>query len=288
MLINLREYHRPKSLQEAGRLLSESNGRLRLLAGGTGVVASGDSAVDGVVDLARLGLDTIGVGANGEGLSVGAMVTLQQIVDSVELQHYANGILCHAALRLSVSRMLRNVATLGGELASGGAFSTLAAVVLALDGQIQIYDSPTGTISTQDFFASRDQQLSVSAIITGLTLPPRRGAGGCDLECLATLRSSVPIFCVATSLRREDGVARGVRVALAGGFAGPRRLSSVEEHLGGVSMHGAYLEVLRDLVPPLLEPPTDIRASAAYRRQVAPVLIRRSLQRSWERAGGQL
>lgn len=285
MLINLREYHRPTKIEEARRLLQGGGGRLHLLAGGMRLVGSGDPAVEGVIDLGRLDLG--GIDSINGGIRIGAMATLQQLVDSPLVKAYAGGVFCQAARSRTVSKMIRNVATVGGELSADEPFSALAAAVLALDAQIRIYDSNERNISAAEFYSGRKELLSRAAIITELVLPERDTHCGSDLERLATLPSSVPILCVATSLRKEGEQASQIRIALSGAFASPARLPEIEQTLDGARFNETTLQSLPETVPPLLDPPSDLRGTSEYRRQVAPILIRRSLLRAWRGAGGK-
>jgi CO/xanthine dehydrogenase FAD-binding subunit len=283
-MIHLKEYHCPETIEQARKLLIDGDGRRRILAGGTHVLVSGDRSVEGVVDLRRLGLDQIT--ENPAGLAIGAMVTLQQLIDTPLMQAYADGVLGQAARSRSVSKMIRNQATLGGEIASGEALSAMAAVILALNAKISLMHSSLRVIEACDFFAEREALLSGADIITELLFPFMNSSFGCKLERLATLPSSVPQLCVAVFLRRDGTRAVDVRLAIAGGYRCPGRIRELEVRLEGCIFNKVSAHDLIGGVGPMLDPPSDIRVSSDFRQQVAPVLIRRALMKAWQQAGG--
>jgi CO/xanthine dehydrogenase FAD-binding subunit len=133
MLYNLREYHCPAQIGEALHLLRRAEPHTVILAGGTRLMGSGDSRIEAVVDLARLGLDMIELVDNT--LYIGAMVRLQQIYS--ELGHVAGGLLSLTAHRMG-GWHIRNAATLGGVIASRDIHSPLGIALAALRAGVEV------------------------------------------------------------------------------------------------------------------------------------------------------
>jgi aerobic carbon-monoxide dehydrogenase medium subunit len=283
MLINLHEYHRPDSLAEASRLLAEFPDKRHALAGGTRLLASSSPSIEEVVDLQNLPLS--GIAFEGNDLVIGSLVTFQQLMDSEASGKFANGILRQAAESRSVSRMIRNRSTLGGELASGDCFSAFAAALLALDGSLRMHGCNEETVQASLFFSQRKAWLEAGSIITAVGIPRWEGDRGFDLQRLSVIRSARPVLCVATMVCRMKNSASQLRIAISGGCAVPMRLRLLERKLEGAELTEKSLEDLGKWIAPLLAPPDDLQADADYRREVAPVLVRRSLLRSWELAG---
>jgi len=127
-------YHRPTSLDEAARLLIESN--RHVLAGGTAIVAeSRANHVDDIelVDLQALGLDTVAE-ANGR-VRLGAMVRLADVSTNASV-----GALLRDLARRELPSAMRNQATVGGTIADGSADSVLVAGLLVHDAQVEFHD----------------------------------------------------------------------------------------------------------------------------------------------------
>src|SRR6266704_178443 len=117
MLLNLLEYHWAEHIDDALMLLSRPDVKTVPLAGGTYLLGQKDDSIQAVVDLRDLELAYISEDARG--IHIGAMTTLQDMVDSPVLKDLASGLLSRAALASSFSRLIRNCATLGGTLAVG-------------------------------------------------------------------------------------------------------------------------------------------------------------------------
>lgn len=283
MLIHLREYRRPNSLAEASRWLTQNPGKSRILAGGTRLLASADPSIEEVVDLQSLPLN--GISFEGGEYALGSMVTFQQLLDSKISMEMAGGLLARAARSRSVSKMIRNRSTIGGELAAGGAFNAFAACLLALDGSVVLSGSKEETVPASLFYSQRGTFLDCGSIITAVRIPRFEGACGWDLQRLSVIPSAKPILCVATMVRRMKDSASQVRIAIAGGCPVPMRLRILEQKLTGAALTEESLKELERWIAPLLAPPADIQASGEYRREVAPVLVRRSILRSWEMTG---
>src|SRR5262245_46109129 len=123
----IRSYHRPGRLDEALRLAAQG---VVPLAGGTRLLAR-DADVPNVLDLAALDLGAIHV-EDGD-LVLGAMVTLQDVIDSPLTDAGTAGLLPEACQAQSASRLIRGMATVGGESVHAGPDSDVGAALLALN-----------------------------------------------------------------------------------------------------------------------------------------------------------
>jgi CO/xanthine dehydrogenase FAD-binding subunit len=122
------KYHRPETVEEAVKLLSEGVP----LAGGT-ALAPHRRKLDAVIDLVKLGLDQIEI-TNNE-IKFGAATKLQRLIDSGSELPTELIRSCH----LEVAWNLRNMATVGGTIMSAGSRSPLLVVLLALQSTVSIY-----------------------------------------------------------------------------------------------------------------------------------------------------
>ncbi|MDQ6644836.1 MAG: FAD binding domain-containing protein, partial [Chloroflexota bacterium] len=135
MLLNLLEYHWAEHIDDALMLLSRNDIKTVPLAGGTYLLAQKDDSIQAVVDLRDLELAYISEEARA--IHIGAMTTLQHMVDSPLLKNVASGLLSHAALASSFSRLVRNSATLGGTLGTGIASQAdLLTALAVLDAEV--------------------------------------------------------------------------------------------------------------------------------------------------------
>ncbi len=243
----IREYHRPANLEDALALLAESGARP--IAGGTVVNARPNTEPVDVVDLQALGLDE--VRADGDRLELGAMVRLQDLMESESVP----GLLRELAGREAPST-LRRAATVGGTVAAADPESELLAGLLVFDAGVTVAHSMgSESIPLAELLA--DQSRLHLGIITSVSV-----AVGGDATAERTGRTPAdrPIV-MAVARRGEDGE---VRLALTGVSSTPvlAEPSKVAE----------------------LAPPADFRGSGEYRKELARVLSGRVLGRLGESA----
>ncbi len=137
MFDHIRAFHRPRTIQEALKLLHRPGGKACALAGGTDLVLRSGRSVTDLVDITGLGLDYIRRG--GGGLRIGAASPLAKVEESAAVQALAGGILSTAAAHCG-SVQLRNVATLGGNLANASPAADTAVPLLVLDAKVVLQD----------------------------------------------------------------------------------------------------------------------------------------------------
>jgi len=265
---NLAEIQRPTALAEAVRLLRRPNVKTAILAGGTTLVPQARRDVQALVDLRNLNLSNIR--REGNVLRVGATTTLQDIAESPD----APRMLAQAA-HASAPINVRNVATVGGVLASAGFGAPLPVVLLALDAVMVIYSPEARQSSVAAFLAYREKLLRDGALITeiGIPLTDARMA----FEKVSRTPSDAPIVCAAAKLRLDGSTARDVRVAVGGVGPIPVRLARAEQTLEGKPLTEVLIAQAAEAAAKEVNPPNDFLASAEYRREMVKVLVKRML-----------
>ncbi|MBI1747379.1 MAG: FAD binding domain-containing protein [Acidobacteria bacterium] len=278
MLLNLERYHRPKTLAQALALLKNAQGRVIVpIAGGTRLVASQRRDVQEVVDISRLRLNYIRL--TDHGLVIGAMTTLQTLVEAHSLRQSPYHIIAQAAQATTVSKMLRNVASLGGDLVTLSPYSCLATALLALDAVLHVAtDTDQGTVLplAQYFMAGTDRRLPLG-IVTEIRVPRHAADTRATFCKLSQIPSSPALINVAALLALSDGVCQTARLAIGAAEPVPIRLTLMEALLEGRSLNTAVIDSVLEKAVEHLQPFSDTHAGADYRKTVAPVLARRAL-----------
>lgn len=287
MLLNLRKYYRPRSIEAAVRLLSANPGRCVVLAGGTHLLAASRRDVEEVVDISSLKLRMLN---REEGaVHIGAMATLQSILENPRLAKFANGILIGACRRNSVSRMIRNQRTVGGEICANWKRSDLATVLLALKARVKLMtlSLEEKEMSISDFWsmpAFRSGKTGIGQAIPGLLLEivvsTPAPSGSAAFEHIEQIESQPSLVSgVAVLAFDENHQCTEARVAL-GSFAEvPCRLTPLESYLQGKVLTSEVIESTGSVGWGELRPISDARASGTYRQTIAAVLIQRLLRR---------
>jgi carbon-monoxide dehydrogenase medium subunit len=278
------EYHAPRSLADAVKLLAGADGT-KVLAGGMSLIPAVKHRLAtprALVDLARVpGLE--GIEERRGRLAFGARVTHAAIARAREL--FAFPILAETA-RVIGDPQVRNRGTLAGSLVHADPAADWPAVFLALSGEVTAV-GPRGerTIPAAQFFASMlTSAVRADEIVTEVRLAPERSRAGAAYEKLRQPASGFAIVGVAAQVVLDRrGRCEAASVAVTGANPVPFRAESLEARLRGAEPSQA---ALRDACARVeeVDPLEDIHASADYRRHLVSVLARRALLRAAERA----
>ena len=280
MLRHVKQYLKPESVEEAVALV-QSNPKAAYLGGGAWLVAFGSDAVETVVDLQKVGIG--GIEADIDKVTIGAMATLQTMIDDANVARLANGILATAA-GYTQSRTLREQGTLGGTLIVADAADPITTALLVLDATITYADPVLHKAPFDSFVAYRDRLIKNRALLTAVTIarPPAHSAAA--FERVGRSPKDKPIVCAAAYVAIEEGLPTVIRVAVGGADAAPVRLLKSEHLLKGRLLDKAKVEEALRVAIDELQPIADFRGSADYRREMAAVLARRAILAAWEQA----
>lgn len=287
-LPNLKQFCLPETAEEVVELLGRHGEGALILAGGTflhGLEARGLlMGVEALVDLQRLGLDSIAL--EEDGLHLGATARYGAIDAAVSAQ--ADPALGALADALSYPpAQIHNAATAGGCLAAACPFFDLPTAFGVLEAEVTARGAagseskPVGELAAGLF----ENTLSEDQFLTGIHVPkppPRTASAFLKLESNA---NDLAIVNVAVRLTIDaQGRCREPRVVLGGGV-GDRALRSpaAEAVLAGAEAGAQAFREAAEAVSGDIEPMADHRASAAYRGHIARVFTRRALERAQAR-----
>ncbi len=283
--------HQPQSLAEAFDLLEAHRASVKLLAGGTDLVPklkAGALKVQHLVSLRRVpGLEGVSFQA-GQGLSIGGGARLAEVAALPEVKSLYPG-LAHACSVMATTQ-IRNMGTVAGNLANAAPSADTAAPLLVYDASLGV-SSRQGSrdIPLSQFFAGPGLNvLEPGEIITAIRLPaPAPMSGSTYLRLSARSQVDICAVGVAGSLTLgPDGRVTACRLALASVAPTPLRCLEAEALLNGQAPQDALLEQAAASAAAAAKPIDDMRASAAYRRQMVEVLARRVLAASLAQAQG--
>lgn len=252
---------------------------VRPLGGGTRLLAT-EGHVPNVLDLVGLGLS--GVHVEEEDLVIGATTPLQDLVDSPVAYATTGGLLPAACRAAAPSRLLRGMATVGGESVHDNPDSELQAALLALNAVFMVEHKLQPRESPALRFLSRAAaDLAGGGLLRAVLIP---GAPhGAALERAAALPSLPPLVAVAvTTTFSGDKLAR-VRLALTGLTSPPARVMEAESQLERTAGEDDVLVQVAELAARLAPFRTDVWASAETRRRIARALALRALRSAVER-----
>ncbi len=285
------EYHVARSVDEAVRLLAEWGDEAMVLAGGQSLIPllSFRLARPGhLVDVNAIpDLGDIHYGQDGQGLALGATVRQRQAERSVLVQTRAP--LMVGALALIGHAAIRNRGTVGGSIAHADPAAELPAVLTALSGEV-VAQSVRGTRAIPAGSFSRGfltTALDDDELLTEIRLPVWPDSTGWAFQEFSRRSGDFGVVGVAAVLGMEAG-GRVAHAAVVFSGVGSTAVRAVEAErlLVGEAASPELWEAAAEHAAKGLDPPADLHGSPAYRRQLARVLARRSLQEAYDRAKG--
>jgi CO/xanthine dehydrogenase FAD-binding subunit len=289
-LAAVKEYLQPNSAQEAVRLLSQYQDRAAVVAGGTfihGLAARGVlSRIDAFIDLQHAGLTF--VKPQTDGLAIGATTTFAEILASDTVRH-------NLALGAVVDALhypppqIRNMATVGGCIASATPLFDLPVAAMALDARV-VAQGPQGErqIGLHTFYLDYfEHVLERTELLTQVLLPRLPSKSASAFLKLETNANDLAMLNVGVRVTLDDqGACSDARVVVGGGIGKvPVRAVSCEDVLKGRRPSASLLRESGNVVAFDIHPVSDHRASAKYRSTVAKVFVRRALEKAVARLG---
>jgi CO/xanthine dehydrogenase FAD-binding subunit len=282
-------YLAPRSVDEATEQLGQYGDEAKVLAGGQSLVPLMNLrlAAPGVlVDVNRIA-ELAYVRSWDGGVAIGALTRQHAAEHSEELRSRLP--IVAEACHLIGHAPIRHRGTIGGNLAHADPASELPAVMLALGAELDLASRQgTRTVPADQFFADtlttalRPDELLAEVRAPGL--PPRTGAAFVEI---ARRHGDYALVGVAALITLDEaGRCQRARLALCG--AGPTsfRAREVEQALVGEQPSGAALDEAAERAAAATDPPSDVHASAGFRRKLARVVTRQAIELATRRAGG--
>jgi aerobic carbon-monoxide dehydrogenase medium subunit len=279
----------PTSLHEAIGLLDPDDPTVRPIAGGTALMLMMKAGVfrpTRLVSLRKLGdqIRSTAVGADGH-VSIGAMTPLAVMEGSPEVARAAP-VIPRAMRRLSNIRV-RNVATVGGALAHGDPHMDLPPVLIALGAEIDVIGPQKGgktserTIAVENLFAGYfETVLAKTELIAALRIPAQGKTRAAYVKVTTGSAEDWPALGVAVALDTDGTKVKSARVVVSAATEKATRLRSAEQALAGATIDDKALARAGDAAAAEAECVTDVRGSAAYKRELVRVYVGRAVRQA--------
>jgi carbon-monoxide dehydrogenase medium subunit len=284
---HIQAFYQPTSVREAVRLLHSGKGQGRIVAGGTDLTLLRDRSIRFLVDVTHLGLDHIRHDANG--ITIGAGWTMAALEQSLAVRRLANGILSRAAATCG-SIQIRNMATLGGNLANGSPAADTATPLLAMDALVVLQaERGRRQMKLKDFYALPQKRRVNGGLLVEICIPKTKGRSGWSFQKFGRTETDIAVVNAAAGLGvAKDGTCAWARIALGAVAPTPMRAEKAEALLAGQPITSELIDRAAESVAREVQPITDQRASAEYRREISQVLTRRALRECAKEAGCSL
>jgi aerobic carbon-monoxide dehydrogenase medium subunit len=284
------DYHRPASLDEALGLLGRYGEDAKVLSGGMSLLPLLKLRLGSfghLVDIGRIpGLEYIK--EDGGVLKIGG-ATREVMLDRSELIRTRYPILLDTA-RVIADPLVRNRATVGGNLAHGDPANDHPATMLALGASV-VVRGPKGerTIPINQFFKGLfTTALAADEILVEIRVPmPTPRSGGAYLKLERKVGDFAAAAAAVVVTLDANGSIERAGIGLTNAGPAPVEATAAAQYLAGKKPDGTVIAETGRLAATASSPSADRRGSVEYKREMARVLTMRALRKALERAGGQ-
>ncbi len=283
MISSAQEYYHATSLKDALKKLGKNGEQVPVpVTGAFHLIAGKLRAATSLVDISAVGLDTIRV--EGKKISIGGTATFQQIVKCKDLPEALRN-----SARAYSTIIQRNTTTLQDALFGYATYFDLLTALVALDTQVTVQGKAKRVVPLAQFFSKDNRAvLSNQEVATEFVFKLPSGDTGASLQRLAlTDGDAVAVLNVVAVLKMTGKKVAEVRIAVGGGLPAPVRLPAIEQELAGKTLDAALVESVAGKVAGMIQPESDFRGSAQYRKQISGVLVRRAIEEAYRNAKGR-
>jgi CO/xanthine dehydrogenase FAD-binding subunit len=283
-------YHTPTTIDDALDLLARYAGQAKIIAGGTDLLVDMRADLrpphEALIDVTRIP-ELGAITRDGDTITLGAGVTHTQIVQSAELRQFATCLV--ESCGVIGGPQVRNVATIGGNVAHALPAADGTTSLVALDAEAEIVkDGARRWLPLLDLFRGAGQSLLDSS--RDLLIRFRfKAAGSGEATAFARIMRpqgvALPVLGCAVWVSVNDGVFTAARVCIAPSAPVPTRAEAVEAALIGAPANADSIAAAITAARTALKLRTSkYRATADYRYEMVGVLLRRTLTTAVERA----
>jgi len=273
------DYHEPTTLKKVFSLMEKYGDEARVIAGGTSLIIMMRQRLltpKVVISLARIPkFQKITYNTKG-GLRIGAGARHRDIELSAAVQkHYP---LLQETFRKVAQPRIRNMGTVGGNLAGGDPLTDPGASLIALDAEVTLSSSKgQRRLPLDEFFIDYYQTaLEPGELLTEIHVPPPQRPGWCHIKFTPRSIEDFATVGVAITLQARNGTCEDVRLGLNSVSSTIVRAKKAEAVLRGKSIDDATVQKMGEVAATECDPTDDNRGSAEYKREMVKVLVRRA------------
>ncbi len=274
------KFVKPKTLSELLEIKKKERKKGLILAGGTnlliyirdGVIREG-TLLD-ITDLSELR----GVRSENGMVEIGAAETISCLLSSNVLRKTLPFI--PEALRNFANPLVRNTSTIGGNIADASPIADSAPPLLVLGAQV-VAASVSGEriIALDEFFVNpRETRLKPEEVLVRFRVPVPGDGKGTFIKLGLRRGTSCSMTSVAVWLVADGDAVKDIHIALGGVAPRPIRAPKTEAQFRVISLEPQIIEATAESIIGEINPITDVRGSAEYRREVTPQILARTVK----------
>lgn len=276
------KYVSPKTKDEALEVLQEKKSNACVVAGCSNVLPNiRDKKIVSKVLVNISDINELkGISKEQDKICIGPLTTIAELINS-EVILIESKILIQAAEQFA-DPIVRNSATVGGNLVDASPAADMAVPLLALDAILKIESvEQKRDVQLKDFFIGPERTvLGEDEMITGIEFESSNiNKNGCFIKFGLRKAMAIAIASIAVNLEVKKNKITQVRIAMGSVAPTPIRLSATEEFLKDKEINNGLIEEAINKVREEVNPISDIRASEEYRRYVSGILFKRAFKK---------
>jgi len=276
------KYVSPKTKDEALEILQEKKSNACIIAGCSNVLPNiRDKKIVSkvLVDISDIE-ELKGIVGEKDKIYIGPLTTITELVNSEVILKEGN--VLHQAAEQFADPIVRNSATVGGNLVDASPAADMAVPLLTLDAILKIESvGQKKDVQLRDFFIGPGETiLQEDEIITGIEFESSNiNKNGCFIKLGLRKAMAIAVASIAVNLEIKENKIAQVRIVMGSVAPTPIRLTATEEFLKDKEVNDELIEKAIDKVREEVNPISDIRASEEYRRYVSGILFKRAFKK---------
>ncbi len=282
------EFHRTQSLAEVSKLLERFGSNCRVLAGGTDLLVDLKAkrvSTDHLISISHIAsLKTIT--ASNDALRIGALTTITQLDESQLVRDRFPSIV--DATRVMAVRQVRNLATVGGNIASAVPCADLPPILMALNASVALWSSSgERVVPLHEFFVgARRTVIHETEILSAVIVPNSSSNFGAAYARFGLREgNAISVAAVAAGLTiANNHTIKNAIITLGSVSPIPKIAKEASNVLIAEKPSEALFARASEEAVAAADPISDVRGTAAYRRELVGVLTQRALSTALQRA----
>lgn len=267
----------PKTIEEVKEYMKDHS-NLKLLAGGTDLVLDfkrNKVKCESIVSLEKIS-DLKKIVDDKDEIYIGAMVTFSDLIENNIIKNYCN-LLLNCSMSMG-SPQIRNVATVGGNIANGGSAADIIPCIISLGGILLIEsEEAIRRVSCEEYFENyKEERLKENEILTHIIIPKTQNISG---YYKLGKRNSLAISRVSAAVNLEIKKDRICAINICLGAVGryPFRAKELEERSLGKDIKWLYSEEALEYLESIVEKSIEGRKTMPFKREAIKGVFKRAL-----------
>lgn len=283
------DYHRPGSVGDACRLLADLGDEARVVAGGHSLIPMMKlrmAVPEHLIDLQDI-VDMKGIWFEGNVAVIGAMTTQAELINSSDLANRCP-IIRETSLQIA-DPQIRNLGTLGGNVANGDPGNDMPALMLTLNATYEIQNlQGKRQVAARDFYeAAFFTALADGDVLTAIRFELPASGHGSAYEKQKRKIGDYATAAAAVILEMTGNTCSAASIGLTNVADTPLHAEAASQALVGTAIDDNSIKAAAAAAIAITAPASDGRGPAEFRSALTGVMVQRAIQRALSTANAQ-